>query len=67
MENSGNHYRDNNPEQLKNEESTRGLFVKSMLERIDDAPEGDEKIVLSMALQYGLDSLSPGEVKKAWL
>ncbi len=67
MENKENDYRECNLEQLKDEESTRGLFVKSMLKQIENTDDSDEKVVLSMAIQYGLDSLSTGEVKKRWL
>ena len=66
-DNKGSNYRERNLELLKDEESTRGLFVKSMMEKIENTVDGEEKIVLSMALQYGLDSLSAGEVKKRWL
>lgn len=66
-ENKDNNCQERNLEKLKNEESTRGLFVKSMLDRIENTIDGDEKVALSMALQYGLDSLYAGEVKKRWL
>jgi DNA repair exonuclease SbcCD nuclease subunit len=44
-------------EQIRGESTTRGMFVRLMEQRIEDAP-ADEREVLQQALQYGLQGFA---------
>lgn len=56
-------------ENLKDEISIRGIFVKQMQSKIQQTPAAkqEEREILDLAMKYGLDSFSREEVRKRWL
>lgn len=48
---------------LSREPGLRGLFVKKMLTRIDNADDKSQRVILEKALYYGLEALEKGEIK----
>ena len=48
------------------EKSPRGLFATALIEKIKKSNDDEEKELLLLALNYGLDSFSDKGVKKLW-
>ncbi|MFO7611228.1 MAG: DNA repair exonuclease [Clostridia bacterium] len=43
----------------------KGAFVRNMLEKIEEAVSGDERILLEKALHYGLEAIDNGKIETA--
>lgn len=52
-----------NLEEISKGYSVKSIFVKKMLEKIENAADEEEKEVLRLSLKLGLSTLSEGEVK----
>lgn len=50
-------------EEVSKQFSIKGIFVKKLMERINQCQEEEEKAVLELALKVGIQSLSESEVK----
>jgi DNA repair protein SbcD/Mre11 len=63
-------------DRITSEETTKGYFTRSMLDKLtfineslkrDDDPQlKEQKEILELALEYGLDAFTRGEVKHRW-
>ncbi|MCK5558632.1 MAG: hypothetical protein KAJ01_09650, partial [Candidatus Hydrogenedentes bacterium] len=48
-------------EQFRNERTVRGIFVRKLIERIENARTDDDRKLLDMALRLGLTELAGGD------